>query len=114
MAEEPAGTAPGSGLGPRLPTLEPDQVVGGRFRVVRLLARGGMGEVYEVMDQELGTRVALKTLRLDLADDPLALERFRREVQLARQVTHRNVCRLFDLVRHHDVDAAGRPREVSA
>lgn len=112
MAEEPAGRPPGSGLGPCPPTLEPDQVVAGRFRVVGLLARGGMGEVYEVVDQELGSRVALKTLRPDLADDPLALERFRREVQLARQVTHRNVCRLFDLVHHHDVDEAGRPRTV--
>lgn len=112
MAEAPSGSAPGSGVGPRPPTLEPGQVVAGRFRVVRLLARGGMGEVYEVEDQELGSRVALKTLRPDLADDPLALERFRREVQLARQVTHRNVCRLFDLVHHHDVDAAGKPRAV--
>ncbi len=75
-------------------------LVGGRFRVIQLLATGGMGEVYEVEDQDLGERLALKVIRPELACDEINLERFRRELQLARRVTHRNVCRLFDLVRH--------------
>jgi len=71
-----------------------------RYRVVRFIARGGMGEVYEVEDLELRERVALKTVRPEVAQDEIAIERFKREIQLARRVTHPNVCRLFD-VSHH-------------
>ena len=76
-------------------------VVGGRYRVVRFIAGGGMGEVYEVEDLTLGSRVALKTIRTDRAHDSTTRERFRREIQLARTITHRNVCRIFD-VGYHD------------
>lgn len=69
----------------------------GRFRILRFLGRGGMGEVYEARDEELGGLLALKTLRPELNDDPQFLGRFRREVQLARQVTHPNICRVFDV-----------------
>src|SRR5579862_2884009 len=55
-----------------------------RFRIIRFLARGGMGEVYEAEDLELHERVALKFVRSELLDDPKALERFKREVQLAQ------------------------------
>jgi len=75
-------------------------VIAARFRVTRFLARGGMGEVYEADDLELRERVALKTIRPDLLGDAHAVERFRREVHLARKVTHPNVCRIFDLFRH--------------
>src|SRR5262245_21926728 len=75
-------------------------LVASRYRVVRFIARGGMGEVYEVEDLELGVRVALKTVRPDAEGDRHSAERFKREIQLARQVTHPNVCRIFDLVRH--------------
>jgi serine/threonine protein kinase/tetratricopeptide (TPR) repeat protein len=75
-------------------------LVAERFRIVRFLGRGGVGEVYEAEDQELGGRVALKTLRRDIVPEPHALDRFRREVRLARRVTHPNVCRLFDVFRH--------------
>lgn len=68
-----------------------------RFRVVRFIAAGGMGEIYEARDQELQVTVAIKTIRHDLADQPAFLHRFRREVRLARQVTHPNVCRIHDL-----------------
>ena len=71
-----------------------------RFRVIRFLARGGMGEVYEAQDVELREQVALKTIRSELLEDSHALERFKREVHLAKQVTHPNVCRIFDLFRH--------------
>ena len=77
-------------------------VLAERFRVERFIAKGGMGEVYEAEDLELKERVALKTVRFDDAEDSRALERFRSEVLLGRQVTHPNVCRIFDLFRHRD------------
>jgi serine/threonine protein kinase len=82
------------------------ELVAGRYRVVKLLARGGMGEVYHAEDQELREPVALKLIRPEIANDPRTIKRFRREVQLARKVTHRNVCRCFD-VGYHRVD--GKP-----
>jgi eukaryotic-like serine/threonine-protein kinase len=75
-------------------------LLAGRFRIVRFLARGGMGEVYEAEDQELREPVALKVVRPDLLRDPRAADRFRREVHLAKKVTHPNVCRIFDIFRH--------------
>ena len=82
------------------PALAPGAMVAGRYRVVRFLARGGMGEVYEAEDLELRERVALKTVRSEVARDQVAVERFRREIQLARKVTHPNVCRIFDVAFH--------------
>lgn len=75
-------------------------VVASRFRILRFLARGGMGEVYEAEDLELRERVALKSIRGELLHDEKALERFKREVHLARQVTHPNVCRIYELFWH--------------
>ena len=75
-------------------------VVASRFRIVRFVARGGMGEVYEAEDLELRERVALKAIRGELLHDEKSLERFKREVHLARQVTHPNVCRIYELFRH--------------
>lgn len=71
-----------------------------RFRIVRLIGKGGMGEVYEAWDQELDEAVALKTLRFEISGNEIFTARFRREVQLARKVTHPNVCRIFDNFRH--------------
>jgi serine/threonine protein kinase/tetratricopeptide (TPR) repeat protein len=78
----------------------PDQVISGRFKVVRLIGRGGMGEVYEARDLELHERVALKTIRPEIASDPKTLARFKQEIHLARRVTHPNVCRMYDLERY--------------
>nr|HEX4313016.1 serine/threonine-protein kinase [Kofleriaceae bacterium] len=72
-------------------------LVAGRYRVVRAVASGAMGDVYEVVDLELREHVALKTLLAELAGEPRASDRLRREVQLARRITHPNVCRLFDV-----------------
>ena len=88
--------------------LAPDTLLGGRYKIVRFVARGGMGDVYEATDTELRTTVAVKTVRSYLAADPSALERVRREVQLARMVTHPNVCRIFDIGR-----ADVGPRQVT-
>jgi tetratricopeptide (TPR) repeat protein len=71
--------------------------LGGRYRIERFLAAGGMGEVYEATDEALGVRVALKRLGLRVVGNDRAIDRLRREVQLARRVTHPNVCRVFDL-----------------
>src|SRR6185503_1503616 len=83
------------------PALTPEAELAGRYRIVRFIAAGGMGEVYEATDLALGTEVALKTIRADVASRPQVMERFRREILLARRVTHPNVCRIFDLGLHH-------------
>ena len=87
--------------------LAADEVLSERYKIVRLIAHGGMGEVYEALDLELRTPVALKTIRPELVTENM-VERFRRELYLARQVTHPNVCRLFDLGRHN----AGKGHEI--
>ena len=76
--------------------LAPGERIADRYRILEFLAAGGMGEVYAAFDEALGERIALKTLVADLFDDR-RVERFRREIQLARKVTHPNVCRIFDL-----------------
>ena len=85
----------------------PGEVVASRFRVVRFLARGGMGELYEAEDLELHERVALKTILSTTGQDERSIKMFKREVHLARQVTHPNVCRIFDVFRHRPPAAAG-------
>src|SRR6185295_5340062 len=75
----------------------PGTVLAGRYRIIGLLGRGGMGEVYRADDLKLGSPVALKFLPLDLAADPLRYERLLAEVRFARQVAHPNVCRVFDI-----------------
>src|SRR5437762_2932243 len=77
--------------------VSPGDVLDQRFKVVRIIARGGMGVVAEAEDRALQTRVALKFIDPGLADHPAAQERFRREILLSRRITHRNVCRIFDL-----------------
>ncbi len=76
---------------------EPGHRLGRRYRIVALIVRGGMGEVYRADDLELGQSVALKFLPELIASDPEALQRFRNEVRTARQVTHANVCRIHDI-----------------
>ena len=78
----------------------PGDKIAGRYRVVNLIGEGAIGEVYEAYDEALAEPMALKTLRAQLASHAVTVERFRREIQLARKVTHRNVCRTFDFGRH--------------
>jgi|RhiMethySRZTD1v2_1073278.scaffolds.fasta_scaffold00056_78 eukaryotic-like serine/threonine-protein kinase len=85
-----------------------------RFRVVRFIARGGMGELYEAEDLALGERIALKTIRSEIAVHERAAQRFRREVQLARKVTHPNICRIFDLFEHRLPEGLARPPEATS
>jgi serine/threonine-protein kinase len=72
-------------------------LLAGRYRVDRLIASGGMGEVYRADDTVLGEPVALKLLRCELVAEPAARTRFGDEIRLARKVTHANVCRVFDV-----------------
>src|SRR6186997_1539096 len=76
---------------------EPGAIVAGRYRLVALLGRGGMGEVYRADDLTLDQPVALKFLPQDAALDPSRLAQFHNELRVARQVSHKNVCRLYDL-----------------
>ncbi|MBN9663701.1 MAG: protein kinase [Acidobacteria bacterium] len=100
------------GLG-EMSVFAPGQTVANRFCVIRLIARGGMGEVYEVRDSTLnGLRVALKTIRTEFATQRHAYDRFKREVWVAREVAHENVCRIFDLVEHREVGPSGTERVV--
>jgi len=75
----------------------PGTVLAERYRIIGLLGRGGMGEVYRADDLKLGQPVALKFLPKTLADDPVRRERFYAEVRIARQVSHPNICRVYDI-----------------
>ena len=86
--------------------LRPGELVAGRFTIVRYLAHGGMGEVYEAVDGVLGAHVALKTIRTQVANEPIVLERFHREVLLARRVTHPAVSRIFEIFAAEKADGA--------
>ena len=77
--------------------LSAGHLVAGRYQIVRHIGSGGAGDVFEALDTSLGGSVALKALRSSLAGSVIHLERFRREIQNARKVTHPNVCRIFDL-----------------
>jgi eukaryotic-like serine/threonine-protein kinase len=90
-----------------LPRLQPGELLAGRFAILHFIAQGGMGAVYEANDVMLRSRVALKAIRGRIATDAAAMERFRREVLLARRVGHPNVCHVFEL--YDATTAAGVP-----
>jgi hypothetical protein len=75
----------------------PGVTLAARYRIIALLGRGGMGEVYRADDLTLGQPVALKFLPPEVAANPVSLERFRNEVRIARRVSHPNVCRVYDV-----------------
>jgi predicted Ser/Thr protein kinase len=72
-------------------------LLAGRYRIVGLLGKGGMGEVYRATDLTLGQSVALKFLPAAATDNRFLLERFHGEVRIARQISHPNVCRVYDI-----------------
>jgi eukaryotic-like serine/threonine-protein kinase len=83
--------------------------VAARFRVTKRIARGAMGEVYQVYDERLRLSVALKAIRPELIGDAETVERFRREVLVTRDIAHDGLCRVFDLVEHTIGPQAGFP-----
>lgn len=104
--QDEAATTPGAtAIAPAVPgdggPLAPGQTFGSRYHIIRTLGVGGMGAVYQAWDAELGVTVALKVIRPEIMADPgTATEverRFKRELLLARQVTHTNVVRIHDL-----------------
>jgi eukaryotic-like serine/threonine-protein kinase len=72
-------------------------VLGGRYEILELLGEGGMGAVYKAADREVDRIVALKVIRPEMASNPEILARFKQELLLSSQVTHRNVIRIYDL-----------------
>jgi len=97
MRSSPAPGVPGPSTGP----MAGGQILNGRYHVIRLLGRGGMGAVYHAWDEELGVGVALKVILPGDADAPEVVDemerRFKKELLLARQITHRNVVRIHDI-----------------
>ena len=75
----------------------PGRLLAGRYRIIALLGKGGMGEVYRADDLTLGQPVALKFLPEEASREEGLLERFRNEVRIARRVSHPNVCRVYDV-----------------
>jgi len=69
----------------------------GRYQIVEELGRGGMGRVYKVHDTKTREKIALKLLKSEISSDGEAIERFGNELRLARKISHRNVCRMYDL-----------------
>ena len=77
--------------------LMPGTVIAQRYEILDVLGEGGMGAVYKAKDRELNRTVALKVIRPDLARNPAIVERFKQELRLSHQVTHKNVIRIYDL-----------------
>ena len=105
--ERLTGAPPGAAI--PLTRFAPGDKLASRYRILRFIARGGMGEVYEAHDLILNTRLALKTLAATISDDPNAIRRLKQEVNLARLITHPNVCRIFDIGVHEQSLPAGGP-----
>ena len=83
---------------PGAESLRPGALLDGRYEVKEVLGMGGMGVVYRAFDRELQEPVAIKTLKPEaMSGDPVALERFKQEIRLARRIAHRNVVRTYDL-----------------
>jgi serine/threonine protein kinase/tetratricopeptide (TPR) repeat protein len=77
--------------------LQPGVLFGGRYEIMGVLGQGGMGAVYKARDRELDRLIALKVIRPELATDPAILQRFKQELILSRNITHKNVVRIYDL-----------------
>jgi len=107
MAEATRASLLGSATEGAPRTLAEGERIAERYEVRRLMARGGMGEVYEAFDSELGEAVALKTLVITAVDRADAVKRFLAEVRLARKVTHPQVCRILEFGIHQRAGALG-------
>jgi serine/threonine protein kinase/tetratricopeptide (TPR) repeat protein len=77
-------------------------ILASRYQIIQELGKGGMGSVYQVIDNELDEQVALKLLKPEIAADEETIERFRNELKLARKISHKNVCRMYHLGKIED------------
>jgi serine/threonine protein kinase/Tfp pilus assembly protein PilF len=69
----------------------------GRYQIIEELGKGGMGNVYKVLDKEVNAKIALKLINPEIAADKKTIERFRNELKTARDISHKNICRMYDL-----------------
>jgi len=90
-------TTAGTGSGIRTGPLPEGHVLGNRYEIEKALGMGGMGMVYRALDRELNVPVAIKLIRGEYAENPQIVERFKKEITIARRVTHRNVARIYDM-----------------
>lgn len=97
MTNSDGDTKPGRGGSGAASAFSIGSLVAGRYKIVRVVGSGSSGDVYEALDTALGGQVAVKALKPSVAGNAVQLERFRREIQNARKVTHANVCRIFDM-----------------
>ena len=79
------------------PEFQRGKVFAGRYEIIEELGRGGMGSVYRAEDKKVNEEIALKLINPDIAQDRKIIERFGHELRVARQISHRNVCRMYDL-----------------
>jgi serine/threonine protein kinase/tetratricopeptide (TPR) repeat protein/TolB-like protein len=86
----------GAAVAPGFAGLVAGDVIAARYEIIAGIGQGGMGSVYKALDRELDRVIALKTIRPDLASNASILRRFKQEILLARQISHRNVIRIFD------------------
>ncbi|HEY6250235.1 MAG TPA: serine/threonine-protein kinase, partial [Candidatus Angelobacter sp.] len=98
------GNSPASSRNSSGELLAAGEILAGRYRILESLGSGGMGEVYAAEDLDLGEQIAIKIIHPQTPFATDQLERLRREVQLARRVTHPNVCRVFDLGHHQQAN----------
>ena len=77
--------------------LETGSTFAGRYQIIEELGRGGMGRVYKVIDKEVHAKIALKLIRPEIASDRATIDRFRNELKTAREISHKNICRMYDL-----------------
>ncbi len=82
--------------------LDPGSTLANRYKIIEELGKGGMGRVYRVHDIEIVEEVALKLIKSEIASDENTIERFRNELKIARKVSHKNVCRMYDIGREDE------------
>ena len=85
-----------------LPELTPGSIFADRYLVIDKLGKGGMGQVYKVLDQEINESVALKLIKPEIAANRETIERFQNEIKIARRISHKNICRMYHLGREKD------------
>jgi serine/threonine protein kinase/Tfp pilus assembly protein PilF len=99
--------------GAQLPTLEEPEITktletskeelttgstfAGRYQIIEELGKGGMGRIYKALDKEINAKVALKLIKPEISADDKTIQRFKNELKIAREITHKNVCRMYDL-----------------